>query len=254
MPRIPRSNMETSFFHIIVQGIEKKYIFDKKEDIEKYINLFYEKINNDEIIGKLNILAYCIMNNHAHILVNVKNIEFMQKWMHRVNTTFARYYNKKYDRVGYVFRNRYKSQEIKSEKHLYRCIGYIHENPVKANICKTPDEYKYSSYTQIYNCKEENIKLQIKKLEIINNDNIEKEEIIFLEDDQEKEEVFREIIQNTLNKYNIKVDKIKENKEKLEKVIHYLRTIYKIPYRILENETGMNRETLRKMVKNSERR
>ena len=54
--------------------------------------------------------------------------------------------NKKRKRVGYVYRDRFKTQVINNEKHLYNCILYIHNNPVKANMCKKTSEYKFSSY------------------------------------------------------------------------------------------------------------
>ena len=73
MPRISRKNLETSFFHVMVQGIKKEYIFNQKIAIKKYIELLQtekEKFN-------LQILAYCVMNNHAHLLIYTEKIEEM---------------------------------------------------------------------------------------------------------------------------------------------------------------------------------
>ena len=56
---------------------------------------------------------------------------------------YGRYYNKKYNRVGYVFRDRYKSEGIHREEHLYSCIRYIYNNPVKAGLCSHAKEYSY---------------------------------------------------------------------------------------------------------------
>ena len=99
------------------------------------------------------------------------------------------YYNKKYNRVGYVFRNRYKKQVLYSEKQLYTCINYIHNNPVKAKICRFPHEYKYSSYNR-YRQNIEEYDRYIK-----NNLSTEKENnIIFLEDEDEREEEIQNFI------------------------------------------------------------
>ena len=121
MPRNPRSNIKASFLHVMVQGINKSYIFNKEEDIKYYIKLMYKvkKENN------IKIIAYCVMNNHVHILLKMNTIKDVSKYMKTINTMYALYYNKKYNRVGYVFRDRYKSQEIIDEKHLYNCIKYI---------------------------------------------------------------------------------------------------------------------------------
>ena len=66
--------------------------------------------------------------------------------MQKLNTSYSEFYNEINDRVGHVFRNRYKSQIILDQKHLYRCLAYIHNNPVKAGMVEKPSEYKYSSY------------------------------------------------------------------------------------------------------------
>ena len=58
------------------------------------------------------IIAYCIMNNHAHILIKTNNIHELGKYMQCLNTKYGKYYNKKYNRIGYVFRDRYKSEGI----------------------------------------------------------------------------------------------------------------------------------------------
>lgn len=86
------------------------------------------------------------MDNHAHILVYIDNILDLGNYMKAVNAGFAKFYNENEQRVGYVFRDRYLSEAILSEKQLYNCISYIHFNPVKANMVKTPEKYYYSSY------------------------------------------------------------------------------------------------------------
>lgn len=141
MPRLPRNNIKTSYFHVMVQGIDKEYIFNRKIDIKYYISILYEL--KDEL--NIKIIAYCIMNNHAHLLIHTNDVSNLTKYMHKTNTKYAIYYNKIHDRVGYVFRNRFKSEGIYSERQLYNCISYIYNNPVKAKICRTPEEYPYSN-------------------------------------------------------------------------------------------------------------
>ena len=147
MPRIARKNLFTTCFHIIVQGINKEYIFPKEEYIEKYKNLLISNLNKYNV----KIIAYCIMNNHAHILLKTEKIEQMSSYMKSVNTSYAKYYNHRENRVGFVFRNRYDSEPIYEQKYLLNCIAYIHNNPVKANIVDYPQEYKYSSYNDYIN-------------------------------------------------------------------------------------------------------
>ena len=144
MSRSARKDKESSYFHIIVQGYEKQFIFSEKIFIEKYIKLIMEKEKEFDVT----ILAYCIMNNHAHILIYCENIPEMSAFMKSINSQYAVFYNKILKRVGYVFRDRFLSEPIKDERYLYNCLGYIHMNPVKANMVEFPNEYQYSSYNQ----------------------------------------------------------------------------------------------------------
>lgn len=142
MPRIARKDLETPFLHVMVQGVNKEYIFNKKEYIEHYLKLIFTKIEDCEF----QLLAYCIMNNHAHFLVYTEDIKEFGKFMHNVNLSFAQMYNRIENRCGVLFRNRYKTEPIYDVSYLMNCIKYIHNNPVKANMVKNCGDYKYSSY------------------------------------------------------------------------------------------------------------
>jgi len=65
--------------------------------------------------------------------------------MHKINSAYGRYYNRKYERTGHVFEGRYKSILITDEKYLLSVIRYIHQNPVRAKIAKKPQDYNWSS-------------------------------------------------------------------------------------------------------------
>ena len=222
MSRTPRNSIKTSFFHVMVQGIDKSYIFNKENDIKYYIKI----IKESEKIHNTKVIAYCIMNNHAHLLLNANTIQELTKFMHRINTQYAMYYNKKYNRVGYVFRDRYKSEGIYKEKQFYACMNYIYNNPVKAGICKTRDDYKFSNYL-------ENKKYVINDIQ---------EDVNFIDVDREVNDKFveRYIYQNNINTENLLKDK-----EKLKLVIKALRK-FNISYRCMERVLKISRETLRK--------
>lgn len=222
MPRFPRSYLKTSFFHVITQGINKSYIFEKKEDIKHYIRLMY-KLNKEH---KIKIISYCIMNNHTHMLIETKNICELSKYMQRLNTKYAMFYNKKYNRVGYVFRDRYRAEGIYSEEQLYNCIRYIYNNPVKAGICGKAEDYPYSNY-----------KVMDKEVN---------ENYIFIDvDDSQK--VCEEIIQEFLIKKGIEINELKKDKEKLKELIMLLKTKYNISLRKISEKIKIGRETIRKI-------
>lgn len=206
MPRIARKNLESGFFHIMVQGIKKEKIFCKKEYKEKYIQLmklFKEK-------QKIDIISYCIMNNHSHIIIYTEDINELTKYMERLNTTYAINYNKAENRVGYVYRNRFESKEIYNQDYLTKCIKYVHMNPVKAKITATEREYKYSSYNDYINKKGIVTDKLLRNIFNSEYDYLKK----FLEIEYD-EELFKDIEHNeiTIQELKEKIDKFLDNEE-----------------------------------------
>ena len=222
MPRIPRKSTETTIFHVMTQGIDKSYIFSKTEDIKHYIKLMY-KLKSEQ---NIKIIAYCIMNNHAHILIQTECIEDLSKYMQRLNTSYGKYYNKKYKRIGYVFRDRFKSEGIYNEDHLYNCINYIYNNPVKAGICKQASQYPYSNY---------------KKIEVVNMG-----DYTFIEAYEKKKDC-KDVLQEYLKKNKINMEKLGNEKAKLIEVIKILKDYYRYSFIEISKEINMNREKVRRI-------
>ena len=147
MPRVNRKYYTSSFLHIMIQGINKEEIF--KTDF--YKNLYIKLMNTVQKHFNIEILAYAIMNNHSHILLYYNEIEDVSKFMGRINQKFAQLYNKNENRVGYVFRGRYKCEQITDRAYLYNVLPYIHFNPYKAGIVDNLLDYKFSSYPKYLN-------------------------------------------------------------------------------------------------------
>lgn len=227
MPRFPRSNINTNFFHVMVQGINKSYIFEYPEDIKYYIKILYTTKKEYNI----KIMAYCIMNNHAHMLLKTEKINILSAFMHKVNTSYALYYNKKYNRVGYVFRDRYKSEGIYDKKHLCHCIKYIYDNPVKAKICNKPEEYKYSNY-----------KKPIKIFDECTN-------YTFIDVDKNEKEICGTVIERFLLDNNINYNDLKNNNKKLRELVLILKNDYNISLRKIAEELCMGREKVRNLYR-----
>lgn len=147
IPRVPRKNLQTNFLHVMVQGVNKEFIFNTEEAIKEYLRI----VRKNQGEYKIEIMAYCMMNNHAHFLIYTEDIEEIGKFMHKTNLLFAQKYNDDNNRVGVLFRNRYRSEAIFHNKYLINCIKYIHENPVKARIVEKCEDYPYSSYRDYMN-------------------------------------------------------------------------------------------------------
>lgn len=83
------------------------------------------------------------MPNHSHLVVETTRAE-LTSGMHRLNGRYAQRFNRRYDRVGHVFQNRFSSYVIQSEAHLHRAIAYVRSNPVAARLCANVDDWLWS--------------------------------------------------------------------------------------------------------------
>lgn len=243
MPRIKRKNLNSNIFHIMSQGINKEYIFEKEQDKRKYRKLIF--LYNNEF--NIEIIAYCIMGNHVYLLIKSDRIENMSNFMHQINMQYALYYNKNRNRVGYVFRSRYKSEQISTEKYLINCIHYIHNNPIKAHICREKLEYLYSSYN--YKIKENQVidKSWRKKYY---NTKYENKNISFIATEEEKEQDIKETIENFLNYNKVKMEEIREKEEKLIQILKILMD-KKISMRKIEKIFNIDKKKIKRLIKKS---
>ena len=229
MPKFPRNYYNASHFHIIVQGANKICIFKDTEDKDYYIKILYLLKNEYNI----NILGHCIMEDHAHIILNVKNVNNLSIFMHRANTKYAVYYNKKNDRVGYVFTKPYKSQAIYAEDQLNNCISYVYNNPVKAGICNKPEDYKFSS------CKEA----------CEGNEDFDKYTFIDIDENHDYNELSKYIIDKFLNDNNVSMAQVRLDKQMLRKLIIIMKSEYGISLRKIAEILNINREKVRYLYK-----
>jgi len=90
------------------------------------------------------VYGFVLMDNHYHIIIQTMDRK-LQEIMHQINNKYSKYYNSKYKRVGHVFQGRYKAILVQDERYLVELLRYVHQNPVEAHICKTVEEYKWSS-------------------------------------------------------------------------------------------------------------
>ncbi len=140
MGRRPRIEYYGAIYHIIHRGNNKAFIFEENEEKVELLKI----ISEVKEIFDFYLLAYVIMDNHYHFIIKTHNIPISQI-MHRINTRYAKYYNRKKERTGSPFEGRYRSILVQNESYLIRLIRYIHNNPVYANICSYMINYKWSS-------------------------------------------------------------------------------------------------------------
>ena len=143
--RRARFTFKGAFHHVMNRGHNGSIIFPHDEDKEYFLFILKKKAN----LLKIRILAYCIMDNHYHIILQNSSGR-LSDFMKQVNSIYATYYRRKYGGQGYVFQNRFKSTLIQQDKYLFKAILYTLLNPVRAKIVKGIFEYRWTSANEYF--------------------------------------------------------------------------------------------------------
>lgn len=139
-------------YHVYNRGVEKRNVFQDKKDYFRFIynllefndktpaqNLFYKlsylqtyEVGLRKLTQKclVDILAFCLMPNHFHLLLQQKQQGGITKFMRKLGTGYTNYFNQKYERVGHLFQGKFKAKLIKQRAHFIYLPFYIHLNPL----------------------------------------------------------------------------------------------------------------------------
>ncbi len=140
MPRQARRMSNTGFMHIITRGIGRQLLFEDESDYCHYLNALERYCMETGV----RIYAYCLMDNHVHLLIKGEPEQTILL-MKKLGVNYSGYFNWKYERVGHLFQDRYRSEPVEDENYLLTVFRYILRNPEKAGICRA-SEYRWSSY------------------------------------------------------------------------------------------------------------
>lgn len=136
-----RIRSESEIYHLVCRGTGRQILFEDDQDRCLYRDLLFSSF---PVEGESQLLAWCLMDNHVHLLVE-SALDEVSTRMHIVNSTYAHYFNSRYERVGHLFQGRFKSEPVETDEYLLTVLRYIHQNPVKAGM--TSDcWYAWSSY------------------------------------------------------------------------------------------------------------
>ncbi len=140
MPRKERIT-EPGFYHIISRGVERRNVFLDSEDFDKFLSIISNNLKEYSII----LHSFCLMTNHYHLLIETtkRNISDVMK---KINSFYSIYFNKKYNRTGHLWQGRFASYYLYDDIHFWYVAKYCERNPIKANMVKVIDQYKYQSF------------------------------------------------------------------------------------------------------------
>jgi len=148
MSRPLRIEYPGAWYHIMNRGAAKQLIFHNPNHYKIFIQLLNELHKRFQI----RILAYCLMPNHYHILLQTP-LANLSRAMRHLNSLYTRRYNISQKKDGPLLRGRFKSIIVDNENYLLRLSRYIHLNPVTANIVTHAENYLWSSYRAYLNDK-----------------------------------------------------------------------------------------------------
>jgi putative transposase len=127
--------------HIVQRGNNRERVFMHPTDYERYLS-FLLKYSEEK---RADVLAYCLMPNHTHLLVRPADVETLPKMMQGVTLCYSKYFNGKNRRTGRLWECRYYSTVVDGDRYLWTLSKYIENNPVRARMVKRPEDYLYSS-------------------------------------------------------------------------------------------------------------
>jgi len=142
MPRVARNLVDGCIYHVLNRGNGKQEVFHKEQDYRSFISLLKEAKERYPV----KIMAYCLMPNHFHMVLQAVNAGDMSKWIQWLMTTHVRRYHLHYESSGHLWQGRYKSFVIQEDGHLMTVLRYVEGNPVRANLVSSAIKWQWSSH------------------------------------------------------------------------------------------------------------
>jgi putative transposase len=141
MGRPPRIEQAGAIHHVTARGNAQADIFRTTHDARVFLEILGFTIPR----RGWRCLAYCLMPNHYHLLVETPTPN-LSEGMHALNSRYARGFNAVHARVGHVFQGRFHAAAVQRDEHLHAAIRYIAHNPVDAGIVGHPAAWRWSSH------------------------------------------------------------------------------------------------------------
>ena len=142
---MPRRNITFTVgehYHVYNRGNDRQPIFFERDN-----QLFFLRQLRTYVVDHADILAYCLMSNHYHLLVRLTTDGFSSA-MHRFGVSYVKAINRRHERVGTLFQGRFRAIHVDREEYLVHLSRYIHLNPVAAGLVDRPEQWEFSSYLE----------------------------------------------------------------------------------------------------------
>jgi putative transposase len=137
--RLVRRTLPDGVFHITTRGLVDRAIFEDDIDRLRFLSLVRRNVRKHD----WRIEAFCLLTTHYHLVV-ATTVERLSEGMRRLNGDYARAFNRRHGRRGHLFSERFSSWVVEGDDYQTSTIEYVLLNPVRAGLCKTPEEWPWS--------------------------------------------------------------------------------------------------------------
>ena len=141
MPRTARKASLSNIYHVMMRGVNRQAIFENDGDRLHFMSVLKEC---KEISG-FRLHAFCLMPNHLHFLIEPAG-EPLDLVFRRIGIRYAVWYNRKHQRAGHLFQDRFRSENVENDLYYMTVLRYILQNPMKAGLEPHLGTYRWSSY------------------------------------------------------------------------------------------------------------
>ncbi|MBM9535607.1 transposase [Desulfobulbus alkaliphilus] len=141
MARKPRIHLSGGFYHIILRGNGGQDIFLADADRCRLLLLLQEGTCRFDY----RVHAFCLMTNHLHLVLQAGNMP-LSRGLQNLSFRYTRWVNQREKRTGHLFQGRYKAVLVDGESYLLELVRYIHLNPLRAGMVRSPDQYPWTSH------------------------------------------------------------------------------------------------------------
>ena len=139
VPRIPRSQLADGFFHATARAIRGALLFENDLDRIDFMQLLGATARKHE----WRCHAHCLMGTHYHLVLEVSRDQ-LSNGMRELNGHYARRFNQRHGTRGHLFEDRFSSWVVADENHLHAAVAYVRENPVRAGLCSSAEDWPWS--------------------------------------------------------------------------------------------------------------
>ena len=143
MPRRPRVCPAGTCFHVLNRAVARLPLFEKEEDYLAFERVLEEAFEREQ----LPIFAYCVMPNHWHFVVRGETghqVTDFFRWLTHTHTMRWHAHHLTAG-TGHLYQGRFKTFPVEADEHLLAVLRYVERNPLRANLCKKAEAWRYSS-------------------------------------------------------------------------------------------------------------